>query len=55
MPVPPDEGIQTAKVFIAKVRATEFDAWLDRLLGGPLIGDGIEVDLWRGLPDSPNA
>ena len=38
-------------------QAREIDAWLDRLLSG--IGgyrrEGIDVDLWRALPDSPNS
>ena len=42
--------------FNAAVRAAEFDAWLDRLIWvGARYREGIPVDLWRALPDSPDA
>ena len=50
-----------ALVSVARCNAArerrEFDAWLDRLLDGSggYTREGIDVDLWRALPDSPNA
>jgi hypothetical protein len=35
--------------------AAEFDAWLDRHFGGPHTREGIPVEVWRALPDSPGA